>query len=274
MLFSPPLGRQVPARPRPDGITLITGAAGGIGRALAEALAERKHELLLVDRNEGPLRDLCDSIARKHGTRAIPLAQDLAAADGAQRVFDFTRENDLKIATLINNAAVGVHAPIEEQSPRRVEEMVHVNVLSVVNLTHFFLPLMRQRGGGTIVNVSSSGVYERCPWWSVYAATKAFVLHFTESLQQEVADSGVQIVAVCPGMTSTQFFEKAGTQTPDHDIQTPEEVVAETLAGLDRGRPLIVTGWSNRVRVHTERASLRRLLSGLKRGLRRVAMLS
>jgi hypothetical protein len=107
----------------------------------------------------------------------------------------------------------------------------------------------------------------------VYGATKAFVQNFTESLQHELAGSGIYVTAVCPGITGTNFFTAAGTHTPP-DVQAPEDVVAEALAGIDRRLPLIVTGRSNRIRIHAQRANLRRLVANIKGGLRKVGVLS
>jgi short-subunit dehydrogenase len=260
----------------PHGHALVTGAASGIGRAFAAELAGRRMPLLLVDRDEQPLLETAQALRAANDVPVLTVSQDLSAPDGPQRIFDWCHREGLEISTLVNNAAVGLHAPIEAQAPEKIEEMVRVNVLSVVLLTRLFLPPMQQRNSGTIVNVSSAGVYDACPQWSVYGATKAFVLHFTESLQAELANTGIYAAAVCPGMTQTEFFEKAGHAPPGaHDsVQTPTEVAAEAMRGLDRQQTLIVTGRSNRIRVHTQRVNLRRLLSAVKRQVRMGAMRS
>jgi short-subunit dehydrogenase len=257
----------------PQGFTLITGATGGIGRAFAEALAARKHSLFLIDRESDVLEKFAGTLGEVHGVEVRVLAMDLTEPGCAQRIFDHCHAHEIEISTLINNAAVGMHAPFEQQSAERIEEMVRVNILSLVNLTQQFLAPMRQRGAGTIINVSSAGAFDVCPLWSVYAATKAFVQHFTESLQVELADSPIHVALFCPGMTRTNFFASSGHAMPTLQMQTAEEVVAEALAALDRKQQFIVTGRANRIRVHTHRASLRKLLGGMKRGLRRVALL-
>lgn len=275
MLFSPashraPASRAVP----PDGFTLITGAAGGIGSAFAAALAARKHALLLVDRETAELEALARSLRDTHGVDVRTCALDLGQPDAAGRIIGHCRAENIDVSMLINNAAVGVHSPFEEQSMDRIDEMVRVNILALVDLTKQFLGPMQEKGRGTIVNVSSAGAFDLCPRWAVYAATKAFVQHFTESLQVELADSPVNVVLFCPGMTRTRFFERSGHGTPTLEMQTADEVVAEALHALDRKQQFIVAGRSNRIRVHTHRASLRKLLGGMKRGLKRVALIS
>lgn len=275
MLFSPashraPASRAVP----PEGYTLITGAAGGIGSAFAVALAERQHALILVDREAAELEALAASLRETHRVDVHVLAQDLCQPDAALHIFQHCRHHSIEVSLVINNAAVGVHSPFEQQSMDRIDEMVRVNILALVDLTKKFLGPMQERGRGTIMNVSSAGAFDLCPRWAVYAATKAFVQHFTESLQVELADSPVNIVLFCPGMTRTRFFERSGHGAPTLEMQTADEVVAEALQALDRKQQFIVAGRANRIRVHTHRASLRKLLGGMKRGLKRVAMIS
>jgi short-subunit dehydrogenase len=261
--------------PQTRGFSLVTGAAAGIGCEFAQALAAQNRPLVLIDRAEQPLRELAEQLSDTHAVQVFWLAQDLGCADGPQRVFDFCQQRHIEVDLLINNAAVGVHAPLEDQPADRIEEMVRVNILSVVGLTQLFLKEMKQRGHGTIVNLSSAGIFDPCPEWSVYAATKAFVLHFTESLQREVSGTGVDVVALCPGMTKTSFFEKAGHEVPrEEQVQSAHDVVNEALQGLKHHQPLIVTGRFNRLKVQAQRANLRWLLSGVKRSLRRVAVFS
>jgi short-subunit dehydrogenase len=162
---------------------------------------------------------------------------------------------------------------LQKQALSRIEEMIRVNISASVALTRLFIPGMLGRGNGTIVNITSISAWERSPYWSVYGATKAFLQSFTESLQDELKDSSVYVTAVCPGLTRTSFFDSAGVECPEN-VQDPQEVVAEALAGIDRRLPLIVTGRSNRIRIHAQRANLRTLLANIRGGLRKVGVLS
>jgi uncharacterized protein len=135
--------------------------------------------------------------------------------------------------------------------------MIDVNVRAVVELTHVFLPGMKGRGRGRIVNVASNAAFQPVPFLTVYAATKAFVLSFTEGLAEEMRGSGVRVQALCPGLTRTEFLDVAGTHQGLRVTRTPmltaEEVVEASLQGLDRGRLRVVTGWTNRLAVFAQR---------------------
>lgn len=255
------------------GVTLITGAAMGIGRAFAEAFAARGDRLLLVDMRAEALPALANQLLEAGAAEVFPLSQDLAVKSGPRLIFNYCRENHLTVSTLVNNAAVGLFAPFADQQSWRIEEMIRLNVLSPVLLTRLFLPEMIRRRSGTIVNLTSISAFESSPTWSVYGATKGFVQNFTESLQDELKGIGIYVTAVCPGVTRTNFFNAAGTECPE-DVQPPEDVVSEALAGMAKRLPLIVTGRCNRIRIHAQRANLRRLIGGIKARLRRVGVVS
>ena len=258
-----------------EGHTLITGAASGIGRALARALGERGHRLVLVDVQAELLERVADELrGRDRGPRVRAIVQDLGERGAARAVFDACQSERLEITTLVNNAAAGAHAPFHEMPLCRMDQIVRVNVTSVLALTRLLLPAMVARRSGTIVNVTSIAAFQSSPYLNVYGATKAFLQNFTETLQAELHGKGVYVTAVCPGMTRTNFFAACGMQPPPAAMQSPEEVVEEALAGMARRLPLIVTGRSNRIRIQFQRANLRRLVAHVKGGLRRVGVLS
>jgi short-subunit dehydrogenase len=183
----------------------------------------------------------------------LDLADPGAAVDLRERVAGVGFAVDL----LVNNAGLGHTAPFDEQPPAVVRAMLDVNVRAVVELTHAFLPAMKGRGRGRIVNVASTAAFQPVPFLTVYAATKAFVLSFTEGLAEEVRGSGVQLQALCPGLTQTEFLEVAGTHEGLRVTRTPmltaERVVDASLQGLDRERLRVVTGWTNRLAVFAQR---------------------
>ena len=150
---------------------------------------------------------------------------------------------------LVNNSGFGVYGSFAETSGSQQLEMVDVNVRAVLQLTAGFLPTLRKRGGA-VVTIASVAAFQPTPYLATYGATKAFVLSWSLALNEELRGSGVTALAVCPGPTSTQFFERAGLEpgsVPDSLGQTSEEVVEATLRALAGGKSMVVSGWKNKV---------------------------
>ncbi|MDY6785293.1 MAG: SDR family oxidoreductase [Cyanobacteriota bacterium] len=227
---------------------LITGASSGIGEAFAKALAERQTDLVLVARSQDKLETLARELRDRHAVRAEVIVCDLSEPDGPSRIFNTVQTLGLAIDTLINNAGFGDYGSFVENSREKQLDMIRVNVLSLTDLTYQFLPLMQQRGVGEIINLSSIAGFQPMPYLAVYAATKAFVLSFSEALWGENKDTGVKVLAVCPGPTKTQFFDVAGfnpfknAKEAAKQSTSPEWVVRESLKALERGESHLVTG--------------------------------
>jgi hypothetical protein len=246
--------------------TLITGASGGIGEEFARQYAARGANLLLVARSEEKLKALCAELAAKHKVDAQFVALDLSAADAAQRLFDETERRGLQVETLVNNAGFGGLGEFTKQERGRQLNMIDLNVRSLVELTHLYLPAMRGRKSGAVINVASVAGFQGVPFFSVYAATKAFVLSFSEALAEENREQGVKILALCPGATETNFFEAAQAVTPKARLmQTSKEVVDTAFAALESGKSHTVCGWPNRLLVFAERLAPRRVVQKMAR---------
>src|SRR5437867_242994 len=194
--------------------TLITGASSGIGEAFARKLAARGDNLLLVARSEDKLIALCNELGRSQNMRAQYVAMDLSKPDAAGELFEETRKRELEIDLLINNAGFGSMGDFAKLGPARELNMIDLNVRSLVELTHRFLQPMRERKGGAIINVASTAGFQGVPYMATYAATKAFVLSFSESLWEENRTFGIEVMALCPGVTETGFFEASRMQKP------------------------------------------------------------
>lgn len=234
--------------------TLITGASSGIGEAFARALAARGRNLLLVARSEDKLMTLCSELGRIRSIHCQHLAIDLSKPESPARLFAETEKRGLEIDLLINNAGFGSMGEFARLDPARELNMIDLNVRSVVELTHLFLQPMRARKRGAIINVASTAGFQPVPYMATYSATKAFVLSFSESLWEENRDYGIDVLALCPGVTKTGFFAAAKIQRPPaRTEQTPEEVVEVALSGLRRHRNSIISGWPNRLMVAAER---------------------
>src|SRR5882672_6663024 len=242
--------------------TLITGASSGIGEAFARKLAARGHNLLLVARSEDKLITLCNELGRARSIRAQYVAIDLTEPEAPARLFEETKTRDLQIDVLINNAGFGSMGDFAKLDLAHELKMIDLNVRALVELTHRFLAPMRERKGGVIINVASTAGFQPVPFMGTYAATKAFVLSFSEALWEENRPHGVKVMALCPGVTDTNFFEAAhGQMPPARASQTPEEVVETALRGLARGKSHVISGWINRLMTESERLAPRSLVT-------------
>jgi short-subunit dehydrogenase len=240
--------------------TLITGASSGIGAVFARKLAARGHNLLLVARSEDKLITLCNELGRIKSTHAQYVAMDLSEPDAPARLFEETQKRGLEIDFLINNAGFGSMGDFAKLDRGRELDMIDLNVRSLVELTQRFLVPMRERKRGSIINVASTAGFQPIPFMATYAATKAFVLSFTEALWEENRPHGVKVMALCPGVTDTNFFEASKMQRPPARVsQTPEAVVDAALRGLARGKSSVISGWTNFFMVEAERLAPRSL---------------
>lgn len=234
--------------------TLITGASSGIGEAFARRLAAQGRNLLLVARSEDKLITLCNELGRMKSIRAQHVAMDLSLPESPARLFEETQKRGLVIDLLINNAGFGAFGDFAKTDPDRQLNMIDLNIKALVALTHLFLGPMRERKQGTIINVASTAAFQPVPFMANYAATKAFVLSLSEALWEENRKYGVTVMALCPGVTETNFFEAAhGHKPPARASQTPEEVVETALRGLSARKSSIVSGWMNLMMVEAER---------------------
>jgi hypothetical protein len=250
---------------------LVTGASSGIGTAFARALRARGERLVLVARRADRLEALTQELGGSDVAAVIPI--DLAEPNGPARLQAEMDRRELTVDMLVNNAGFGDTGQFHEAPIERLVGMIDLNARALVELTRRFLPGMIARGRGRIVNVVSNAAFQPVPYLSVYAATKSLALSFTEALATELRGTGVRLQALCPGLTETEFFEAArtGKELLVNKLprMTPEEVVASSLRGLDRGRLTVITGLSNRLlaaAVHiSPRGLARRVASELYR---------
>lgn len=234
--------------------TLITGASGGIGEAIANKLAARKHNLLLIARNVEKLQLLCIQLAEKYGIDAQFIAVDLSKNNSAEIVFKETQKRGLHIEVLINNAGIGSGGAFSELNLQSELDMIQLNNASLVAMTHLFMPQMMERKMGTIINVASMAAFMPVPYMAVYAASKVFVRSFTEALVHECKPYNIHVMLLCPGLTTTNFNQAAGIEnekgkalTAGASLQTPEQVADEALKALDKHKNFIISGTKNRI---------------------------
>jgi len=232
----------------PDLRALVTGASSGIGAAFARGLRARGERVVLVARREDRLRTLAGELGGEPHALVLPL--DLAGPGAVEALRGDVEARGIAVDCLVNCAGLGHTAPFEDQRPETIRAMLDVNVRALVELTRAFLPGMRARDRGRIVNVASNAAFQPVPYLTVYAATKAFALSFTEGLAEELRGSGVRVQALCPGITATEFLDVAETHrgllVTRMPMMTAAQVVRASLEGLDRGKVRVVAGWPNR----------------------------
>lgn len=226
---------------------LITGASSGIGEAFARRLAAEGHDIFLVARTESKLIALCEELAIKHSVKADYFAADLSENSSEEVVFKVTTDRGITVDTLINNAGFGSMGDFTDLPLERELEMVDLNIRALVGLTHKYIAGMRDRKSGTIVNVSSAAGFQPIPFMATYAATKAFVTSFSEAIAEENRPFGIQVLALCPGSTETNFFEasKIDRMMQVKGQQTVDEVIETAIAAMNGRRTKIVSGWTN-----------------------------
>ncbi len=230
---------------------LVTGASSGIGRALAHRFARAGSTCVLAARSEDELHALSDRLASEYDVEAPVLPVDLSRSEAGQTVEGQLQEWGLTVDVLVNNAGTGAKGRFSELDAERQLDMVRVNVLALTDLTRRLLPGMLDRGRGGILNVASTAAFQAGPHMSVYYATKAYVLSFSEGLYEEVAGSDVTVTCLAPGPTKTSFVQKADLEdTPLFRITEPMRPRAVAEVGYDgfrRGASIVVPGLLNKL---------------------------
>jgi short-subunit dehydrogenase len=223
------------------GWAVVTGASSGLGREFALALTPRGHPVLAVARRGERLRALADEVGPRGG-QLEPLVADLSTGGGIEVLL--ARAASLPVELLVNNAGVAAYGPFSSIPAERELELVRLNVEAIVVLTRGLLPTMLERGRGGVINVASQMAFQPMPYFAAYAASKAFVLSFSEALAEELRGTGVRVTTIAPGFVSTEFAQVAGSHEPERRFPhlQPRRVVESALRAHDRGRTVKVVG--------------------------------
>ncbi len=238
------------------GWAVVTGASAGIGEAFARALAAERVNLVLTARREERLRSLANDLEARHEIATRVVALDLVADGAPLRLAEATA--DLDVGFVLNNAGFGVAGRFEQGAYERVLEMVRLNCVAVTAVSHLFLPRLQKRGRGALVIVASVAGYQPLPLAAVYGATKAFDLMLGEALWAENRGRGVDVLAVSPGPTDTEFQAVAGEKP--HAAVPPADVVNATVGALGR-QPSVIVGNVNALRTFSLRFAPRALIA-------------
>lgn len=247
---------------------IITGASSGIGLELAKILASDKINLILVARSENKLNELKKELDQYKISTSI-LALDLSKPDAAQKVFDYCVKQNLKVDILINNAGFGDYGMFINSDWKKQEEMIRLNIQTLTHLTHLFLPYMVKNKYGRILNVASIASFLPGPLMSVYYATKAYVLSFSEALSNELEGSGVTVTVLCPGPTESGFQNAADMKdsklVKGRKLPTSKEVADYAYKALMNGRVIAIHGLLNSLMVSAIRFTPRSVARKLVR---------
>ena len=237
---------------QPQGYALVTGASYGIGEEFARQLAARGWSLILVARSQDRLEALRSDLMFRHmGIDILAIALDLTSPGAPAELFQRTQASNLEVNLLINNAGFGAFGEFASLNRTRQRAMIDLNIAALVELTHLYMQPMIQHRRGGVINIASVAGFVPLPYCAVYAATKAFVISYSQSIYEEARQHGVHVLVVNPGSTETNFFQVAGEgpfNTPKRR-QTSAQVVAESLRAFDRRRGLVTTGAPNRLLV-------------------------
>lgn len=219
-----------------NGIALVTGASSGIGAIYADRLAKRGHDLILVARDVAKLASLAERLRATTGRQIEVLPADLTVKEDLLAV-EKRLQSDERIDLLVNNAGVGATSPLVDSDADRLEDMIQLNVTALTRLTRAVAPGMVRRGKGAVINIASIVALAPELLNGTYGGSKAFVLAFTQSLNHELGSKGVQVQAVLPGATSTDFWNVAGvpvSHLPNEIVMGAEDMVDAALVGFDR----------------------------------------
>lgn len=222
----------------------VTGASAGLGACYARQLAAEGLNLVLLARRGDRLEILAEKIRDKHQVEVRCMAVDLLADDALSQIQSVTAE--LEVGLLVNNAGFGFKGDFLTAEASKLRDMVRLNCELPTLLCHQFLPDMVKRRRGGVINLASAASFQPTPYMSVYGATKAYDLLFSEALSVEMKSSGVDLLAVCPGTTDTEFHQVAGGLATFGGMADPDDVVAQSLRHLGR-KISFLHGWRNKI---------------------------
>ncbi|MGH7179308.1 MAG: SDR family NAD(P)-dependent oxidoreductase [Tepidisphaeraceae bacterium] len=248
------------------GAALITGASAGIGRDLATIMAGRGHDLILAARDLARLEALASELRQRNSIRIEVIASDLSEPAAPQRLYDQIAVKNLPIEILINNAGRGTHGPFHESDVAAQLAMLQLNIVALTHLARLFLPAMVARKSGRIMNVASTAAFQPGPLMSVYYASKAYVLSFSEAVAEELKHTGVTVTALCPGPTLTEFQKRAGIENSrlfERGAMDSFSVALKGYDGMMCGRRVVIPGLSNRLLANAVKFAPRRAVTAV-----------
>ncbi|HEY4046149.1 MAG TPA: SDR family oxidoreductase [Acidobacteriaceae bacterium] len=249
---------------------LVTGASSGIGREFAREFASHGYNLVLAARTVDRLRELATELEQRHGITAIPIRTDLSEPNAPQELYSEVRKRRIDVDILVNNAGFNVYGPFTQTNHTDELRLLQVNLVALVTLTKLLIPDMIERGFGRILNLGSTGSFAPAPFDSLYAASKAFVLSFSEAIGEELKGTGVTVTTLCPGPTQTEFAERAGmgdVKIFSGRLMSAQKVASIGYKAMIAGGTTVIVGLANRLQVWSMRFAPRSMVTKVAKGL-------
>ena len=236
---------------QPRKTALITGACSGIGYEFTCLFASYNYNLVLVDINEKKLIEIAERFTQEYNICVTSIAKDLSIPTSPEAIYLELQQASIHVDVLVNNAGFGIYGLFNETNLNSELEMIQVNLVCITHLTKLFLKHMVEKGEGKILNVSSTAAFQPGPLMSVYFATKAYILSFSEAIANELEDTGVSITVLCPGPTQSAFHQRTGTENSqrmkDMKMMDAKTVAEIGFRGLMNGKTVVIPGAKNRI---------------------------
>lgn len=236
---------------------LITGGSSGIGLELCKIFAKDNYNLVVISQN-GEKLNLAKEIILKENNKVkvITIMKNLSDPLSAGEIFDYTEKNSIQIDVLVNNAGVQVYGDFHNSNMEDTLNMMYLNVFALTKLTRLYVKGMVERGNGKILNLGSTGSFQPCPLNSVYCATKAFVLNFSEGIREELKGTGVTVTTLCPGATNTNFAKRANIENTKlfrGKLSNAKDVAEAGYKALVKNKSLVITGVYNKIMIKSQK---------------------
>jgi len=243
---------------------LITGASSGIGKETAFVYAENEFNLILVARRKEKLEAIKQEIETKHNVQVEIIDVDLSKLDSAEQLYNRVKQIGSKVDVLINNAGFGINGKFIDADINNETDMLLLNIVTLTKLTKLFVKDMINYGGGDIINIASTAAFQAVPNFASYAATKSYVLHFSEAIAFELKDKNINVTAICPGATQSEFA-KVSNASEKHFKNGPSsrELAEFTFTAMSNKKPIAIHGFKNRIMVFSQRFSPRQMIVGI-----------
>ncbi|MEE6451366.1 SDR family oxidoreductase [Gottfriedia acidiceleris] len=249
---------------------LITGPTEGIGYELTKLFAKDHFNLVLVARNKMKLEEMANSLKKQFNIKVLVITEDLSKVNSAKLIFDQVTTSQMEIDILVNNAGVALYGDFDQTDLNKELKMIHLNIVTLTELVKYFLPKMLQKKSGHIINIASTSAFQPGPKMSVYAASKAYVLSFSEALSEELRHSGVTVTVVCPGPTRTGIINSSGgnhSKLFKGKIMNPKKVAKLTYEAVSMKKTVVVIGIKNKILAQSVRFIPRSLVRRLTKKL-------
>jgi short-subunit dehydrogenase len=249
---------------------LISGASGGIGYELAKVMAQHGHDLVVVARSEDKLRKMAQAFEQQYTIQVQVIARDLTEPSAPDAIFAELQSANKTVDMLVNNAGFASYGLFHELDRSKELNMMQLNMVALVHLTHLFLTGMVARGNGRILNVASTAAFQPGPLMAVYYASKAFVLSFSEAIANELEGTGVSVTALCPGPTESGFQARAAMEESklvQNGLMDAETVAKMGYEAMMKGKTVEVPGFTNKVGALMPRFVPRKMITKVVRNI-------